>query len=340
MSSRRERRCAWTTGSTIRLAALFALALALTGVGASGTVWGKFTSAPSNAGNQMTAASDWVAPAASASVIQKSEGGTPGYIRQGGGFRVYANVSDAGNPATGVASVTGNVSSVAAGQSAAPLSAGAFTVLGSSYGFGSGALTANASLAGGTYTYSVTSTDGAGNGRTQSGISVVVDNTVPSGSDAQTANHGSTVGRPEIGDTITLTYTEPIDPSSIVSGWSGLAATSVVVHVDDKVPTAGNNDALTVYDAANTAQLPLGSVNLGANNYVGANRTFGATGTPSTIAQSGSSFVVTLGTASGTTTTGSSSTMIWTPAAGATDRAGNRSTTTNVTESGAGDRDF
>jgi hypothetical protein len=273
-------------------------------------------------------------------VIQKTEGGTPGYIRQGGTFHAFANASDSGNPASGVASASGNLSSIAAGQTATALNAGTFAVFGTSYGFGSAAVTANASLAAGTYNYSLTSTDVAGNARTQTGFSVVVDNTAPSGSDVQTANHGSIVGRPELSDTLTLTYTEPIDPSSLVSGWNGASATNVVVHIDNNVPTAANNDAVAVYSAANTTQVPLGSVNLAANNYVGADRTFGATGTASTIVQSGNSFVVTLGTPSAATTTGASSTMIWTPASGATDRAGNHSTTTNVSESGAADREF
>ncbi len=51
--------------------------------------------------------------------------------------------------------------------------------------------------------------------------SVTLDNTVPTASDIQTANNGSIVGRAETGDTITYTFSEAMDPSSILSGWTG-----------------------------------------------------------------------------------------------------------------------
>ena len=85
-----------------------------------------------------------------------------------------------------------------------------------------------------------------------------------------------------------------------------------------------------------------GTVKLGGD-YVSANRTFGATGTPSTIARGSTpgTNVITLGTPSGTTNkvTGSH-TMVWTPSAYAMDRPGNPLVVSNITESGPGDPDF
>jgi hypothetical protein len=325
-SGRRRRR--------LTTAALFAvfLGLALT----AATVWALYASKAASDGNELVAATDWIAPTASASVIGKSQGGVPGFIKQGGTYMVYANVADAGAPASGVASVTANPSAITTGQSAVPLSSGSFAIGGAAYGYRSATLTANASLAAGSYSYSLTSKDLAANTRTQSGFTVTVDNTAPSAADIQTTNKtGNTAGKPELGDTVVFTFSEPIDPTSVLANWTG-ESTGVVVRI-----TNGTGDPLTVFNAANTTQLPLGSVNLGRNDFVSANATFGATGTASTMVLSGSTITITLGTASsGPTTASTTGTMIWTPSASAYDRAANAMSTTARTETGTADRDF
>jgi len=305
----------------------------------TGSVWGSFTGRSTNFGNEITGRADWKAPAAGASLVQKSEGGTTGYVRAGGAYRVFANVTDSGNPSSGTATVTANLTALTVGQTAATLAPGSFTADGQSYGFRGPSLTAQASLAAGTYTYTLASADNAGNGATHSGFSVVVDNAAPSGSAVQSTNKaGGTAGRPELGDSITLTYSEPIDPNSVLSGWTG-TTTNVVARIDNDV--FGVRDTLTVYNAANTSALPLGVVDLGRNDYVSANRTFGATGTPSTMSLSGNAVTVVLGTASGPTTTAAgTSTMTWYPAPGATDRAGNPASTTTRIEIGTADKEF
>jgi hypothetical protein len=98
---------------------------------------------------------------------------------------------------------------------------------------------------------------------------------------------------------------------------------------------------VTVYNTANTALLPFSSVNLSRNNYVSANRTFGRTGTKSTMTMSGATITVRLGTQSAAATTASvGAAMIWSPAAGPTDIAGNAISLTTRTESGASDTEF
>ena len=97
---------------------------------------------------------------------------------------------------------------------------------------------------------------------------------------------------------VTLTFSEIIDPQSVLAGWTG-AAQNVVVRITNNA----GGDLLTVRNAANTAQLPLGSVNLIGTAYVTANRDFGATGTASTMVQSGTTITITLGTPSGATGT-------------------------------------
>jgi hypothetical protein len=103
------------------------------------------------------------------------------------------------------------------------------------------------------------------------------------------------------------------------------------------------NDTVTVFNAANATQLPLGSVSMARTDYVTANVTFGATGTASTMVMSGSTVTITLGTVSNAGSVGTAAataTMAWTPSATVLDLAGNACTTTVTNETGAADRDF
>lgn len=308
----------------------------LLGIG-GGVAWAAFSATTSDGPNSFTAAADFVAPTASASVIAKTTGYLSGTIRQGGAYYVYANVTDTGNPASGVSTVTANVSTISTGQTAVALTStgGPFSVNGVSYTYRSASVTANNPLAAGSYSYTLTMADAAANSGTQSGVPVTVDNTVPTGTDVQTANGGTIVGRPQENDTITFTFSETMDPDSILSGWTG-ASTGVVVRINN----VAGGDTLQVWNAGNTAQLPLGQVDL-ARNYVNANRSYGATGTASAMVQSGTSITITLGTQSGNgRTVGAAATMVWTPAAGATDGAGNACSTAAVAETGAADVEF
>ncbi len=311
----------------------FALLLVVSAAGAAFAVWTK--SAPVG-GNSFSTKSDWEAPTASVSVIAKTVGYSPGYIKQGGTYYVYANIGDGGNPPSGVSTATADVSAISVAQTAVALASGSFSVGGVSYNRRSASLTATAVLPAGTYNYTISMTDVAGNSQLQTGYSVVVDNTVPSAFDIQTANGGPIVGRADIGDTITYTFSEPIDPNSILAGWTG-ASQNVVVRLN-QVTAA---DTVTIYNSTNTTQLPFGTVALGRTDYTSNSRTFGATGTPSTMVLSGNSITFTLGTQSGAATTAAGTgTMTWTPSSTAQDRAGNACTTTARTETGTADKEF
>jgi Bacterial Ig-like domain len=313
--------------------ALLAFTVLLTVAG--GASLAAFRSTTSNPGNSFAAAADYRAPTVSTTVIAKTTGYDAGYVKQGGTYYVYANVSDTGNPASGISSVTADVSAVTTGSTAVTVTAGSYSAQGTTYNYRSASLTASNPLAAGSKSYSITSTDAAGNSRTQTAFPVTVDNTAPTASDVQTANGAATAAKPELGDTVTYSFSEPIDPQSILAGWTG-ASTNVVVRINNTTP-----DTLLVYNSANTTQLPLGSVNLAGSNYVGANRTFGASGTASTMVRSGSAITVTLGTASGATLTETTNgTMTWTPSTSTYDRAGNAGTATAATESGAADKEF
>jgi hypothetical protein len=307
-----------------------------------------FTAATNSPGNRVSAAPDFLAPTIPSSTIAKSAGGTPGFVKQGGTYHVYANVTDDGNPASGVGTVTADVSSVTAGQTAVALSAGSFSVGGVSYGYRSAQLTANGVLSAGSKSYSVSATDNASNGpRTQGGFSVTVDNTVPSGSDVQAVNGANSAGMAQPGDTVTYTFSEPIDPNSVLSGWTG-TSTSVVVRLINGGALPTSPDTVQVWNAANNAQLPLGVITLSAGTYVGGlsgtdSALFGATGTASTMIMSGSAITITLGTASGSqgATNGLvAGAMSWVPSATSTDRAGNATSTTTVNEAAPSDVEF
>ena len=279
---------------------------------------------------------DNVPPAVSSTVISKTTPYLPGFIRQGGTYFVYANVADAGCVPSGIATVRANVSTVTTGQTAVALVPGAYSVGGVAYNYRSASITANAALAAGAKAYSITSTDNAANSQTQTGYSVTVDNTRPTGSTVQTANGGPTAGKPEAGDSATYTFSEAIDPETVLAGWTG-ASTNVVVRIANNA----GGDLLTIRNAANSAQLPLGSVDLIGTAYVTANRDFGATGTASTMVLSGATITITLGTPSGATgTQATTGTMAWTPTATVTDRAGNTCMTTVANETGAADVEF
>jgi hypothetical protein len=275
---------------------------------------------------------DRTAPAIGAAVIQKTLGGVPGYLRQGRTYRVFANVTDA---VSTVATVTADVSTVTTGSTAVTLTTtgGPWTVGGVSYGYRSASVTANGTLAAGAKAFTVTATDSAGNSATTGGFSVTIDNTVPAASGISASNDsGGTVGRAETGDSIVYTYTEPIDPNSIIASWDGTATTVTL-----RLINAGGGDRVQIWNAANTAQLPLGVVRLGGTGYTASTVNF----TGSTMTMSGSSITVVLGTPSGAVSTAVvASTMRWIPSATATDWAGNACSTTALNEPPALDPEF
>ncbi|HVA87811.1 MAG TPA: hypothetical protein VNF73_16015 [Candidatus Saccharimonadales bacterium] len=309
-----------------RLAALVVVIVGVVFGGTAQMSLARLTSSTTLASNTFTTATsfDTTPPTVSSSVISKTGQYVSGYIHPGGTYYVYANVTDSG---TGVATVTANVSNIATGSTAVVLVAGSYTVNGVTYNYRSASLTAKNPLAAGTATYSITAIDGAGNSGTTSGLTVVVDNTAPFGAGIQTADGGGTVGTIEPGDTVTYTFSEVIDPQSILGGWNG-ASTSVVVRFTNNA----RNDSFAIWDSTNTFQLGLGSVNTHGDYVTGA-VTIGATGTPSTMVLNNatSTITITFGTISGSVKNDNKKhTAAWAPSSAALDRAGNAMSTTVV----------
>jgi hypothetical protein len=307
-----------------------------------------FTSS-SNASGSVTAAPDWTGPTATASVIAKQTGYLAGAIKQGGVYYIYANVTDSGNPASGVSTVRADVNNITVGQTNVTTTAGSYSINGISYAYrSSSTLTAAAVLSAGSKSFTMNSTDVLGYPGSQN-FSVTVDNTKPSATNIQTTNHaGGTVGTAEIGDTIIYTFSEQIDPQSILSGWTG-ASTNVIVYLEDGGCTlilCGDDD-FVIYNGGSFLST-LGSVDLNDPGYTGGSllgtkppTIFGATGTPSTMVQSGATITITLGTRSGSgADNGGTTQMVWDDATSPFDAAGNTALDNNPSESGGSDTEF
>ena len=133
-------------------------------------------------GNASTAAGgatvDNTAPLISAAAIATVATGVPGYVGQGRDYVVYGDADDA---ESGILKLTGKVSSLTTGQTAIPLAAcsPACTAGGVSHGYASATTTVKATLSAGSKTYTLTATDLAGNTKTTTNQTVVVDNTAP-----------------------------------------------------------------------------------------------------------------------------------------------------------------
>ena len=192
------------------------------------------------------------------------------------------------------------------------------------------------SLSDGSYDVRAVATDTLGNQSTSAVVGAYVNNTGPTGTDVQSTN-GGTNDKIDAGDTITFTYSEAINPDSILAGWNG-SSTAIRVRVNN----TGATDAMEFYNAANTTALNL--LATGSSLSIEADYVTGTTMFNATIVRSGSTFTVTIGTLiSGAVTTKAKgkAPMTWQTNSAATGQANGRpALAATVTESGALDVDF
>jgi hypothetical protein len=318
-----------TRSRSAKWAALLSVAALAIGSATIGGTHSAFAGQTDEGQNVITAMPDFRGPTVSPIAIGKDSGGATGFIKSGATYRVYAQVTDVGTPPSGTASVVANGSNVTAGQTAVPLVAGSYTAGGVSYNYRSAVLTAG-TLGNGPQTFSVTATDVATN-VTQAVGSVMVDTTAPAASNISAS--GGIAGRPEVGDVLTLTTTDTLDPVSLLANWTG-AATTVQVHIVNQ----GGGDRLQVWDSTGLTQLPFGTINLGRTDFTTTTLNFNG----STMTQSGTAITITLGApvVGIQTTVAGTGNMSWNPSATATDRAGNAMTTGNFNEPAPVDIDF
>lgn len=178
-----------------------------------------------------------------------------------------------------------------------------------------------------------------------------VDNTPVRGLDVQAMNRtGGTLGRLEAGDSIAFTYSEQMNPASLIPGWSGAAPASIYLRLRDGnlVGAGSTGDTLQLStDSTGNNPIRLGSVNL-HGDFVKNNKTsiFAATLNATTQSLGGTNATVVTVTVGSLVSGGALKTsaslgqMVWTPSAVATDLGGNPCSTAPVVESGTLDRDF
>ena len=319
-----------TKARRAKWAALLAVAVLTTSSATIGVTHGAFAGQTSADSNIITAMPDFRGPTIARIAIGKNSGGATGFLKPSATYRIYAMVTDVGTPPSGTATVTANVANLTAGQTAVPLTAGNVTAGGQTYNYSSAVLTAGA-LSNGAKAFSVLAADVAANATTVND-SVTIDNTAPTPSNISAS--GGTAGRPEVGDVLTLTTNDTLDSFSLLANWTGAATTVQVRFVNN-----AGADRLQIWDSAGTTQLPFGTIALGRTDFT-AGTTLSFNG--STMAQSNGVITVTLGAPfTGTqVTVGGNGTMVWTPSATATDRAGNAMTTASFNEPAPTDRDF
>jgi hypothetical protein len=299
-----------------------------------------------NAGNSATTSTfsvtvDNTAPTVSASTISPTSSGTPsggpGFVKQSGTYRVYANVSDA---SSGPDSATANLANVTAGATSVALTACSSncTIGATTYGFVSAEQTANSSLSEGSKSYTVTPTDNAQNTGSATSFNVTVDNTAPTITNLQLLNgSGLIAGKIEQGDSIVVTYSEALHVNSMCSAWSSTgdstnqsitADNAATVTVNDNAGSTGN-DTLTVTSTSCTFHF--GTIDLGNSGYDtgGGTLTYSGTGASATTINwdaTNHKLTIVLGTRGGSGSRGtvtSSVTAKLTPDSAVTDLATN-----------------
>jgi Bacterial Ig-like domain len=301
----------------VRRAAIASLACALAAIACVEGSTATFTANATNAASFATAA-DWVAPAPT--LVVPAEGaltndGTPNLSGAAGNaagdsstvtVRIYAGSSATGSPV----------------QTLTP------TRSGTSWS------TTAATLTSGTYTATASQSDASGNTGTSVPHTFTVDTIAPTATDVAAANGGAAAGKAEAGDVITFTFSEAIDPATVLAGWDG-TSTAVQVRI-----TAGvlAPDPFTVLDSGGSTGVHLGTVQTNGD-YVTTNAVFDATMVRSADR---ASVVVTLGAKQSgimALLAAGAQNMTWTVDNAVKDLAGNAVTTVSVTES-ASDVDF
>jgi len=138
-----------------------------------------FSTTTSPPQSSFSANADMRAPVVVRAVGAGSDGnGTAGEVRQGTGYYVYAQVTDAGTPSSGIASVTTDASTFDTGVTAAALSSagGPWTVNALSYNYRTAVLTADTPITtGSTKAYTISSADAATNAVVATGYNVTIE---------------------------------------------------------------------------------------------------------------------------------------------------------------------
>lgn len=245
---------------------------------------------------------------------------------------------------------SGNVANVSVSGTAEALSSVALTVTGSGAQPLNQTINANSSgnwaaapmnlsaFSPGTITYSARATDAAGNTGPAGTATSTKDVSSPTVTGVQLNNvSGGTPGKIEKGDSVTITFSEPINPATVCSIWAN-NSTSVQTqagnNADQVIVNVSSTNTLTV-TGAGCPTLRVGSVALGGN-YTGSALTYnGNGGNASSLSWNPTARTLTItlgaGTAGGNTVSTSPAPIpSYTPASGVTDVASNPLATNTV----------
>jgi hypothetical protein len=251
-----------------------------------------------NAGNlgmtvSYTATVDSTTPSVTAAVVAMASPATVGWVRRSAGYTVYANATDAGSPASGIATVTANVSTLTPGTAslALPACTTACSVGGVRYTYKSAATAAGSAIADGSASVGLTVSDTAGNTATGS-ASATVDSAAPTVTGAVIVNSSPIdPGYLKPGNNYVV-YANATDAGSPASGVATVTA-------DVSALTAGGTAAAL---SACTTSCTYGGVTYG---YKSASKTAGAS-----ISAGPTAFTVTATDKAATPTTGTYSVAV------------------------------
>jgi hypothetical protein len=186
-----------------------------------------------NAGNLGTTSSysavvDSTNPSVTATAVAMSAPATAGWVHKSGSYTVYANASDAGAPASGIATVAANVNSLTPGTTALALTTctSSCTAGGVTYGYKSAPVTAGSAIPDGAVTVPVTATDAASNTGTAN-APATVDSTAPAVTAAVIVNSSPSVVGYTRPSSAYLVYANASDVNglgSVTANVSGLTA--------------------------------------------------------------------------------------------------------------------
>lgn len=190
----------------------------------------------------------------------------------------------------------------------------------------------------GTINYSAQATDAAGNTGPAGVATSTKDVSSPTVTGVQLNNVSSgTPGKMEKGDSVTITFSEPINPTTVCSAWANNATnvqTQAGNNADNVIVNVSSTNILTVTGAGCTT-LRVGSVALGGN-YTGSALSFsGNGGNASSLSWNPTARTLTITLGSGTAGANTVSTSpapvpSYTPASGLTDMASNPLSTNTV----------
>ena len=139
-----------------RLAALIVVGLL---AGMTGGTYAAFSSTTSNSGNSFGVKADYEAPTVVRSEIARTTATAGGRIKANVAYYVFAQITDGGNPASGVNTANANVCNITTATcGSVALVSGSYTMSGLAYNYRSASKTSDVGLTAGSKTYTVTTT--------------------------------------------------------------------------------------------------------------------------------------------------------------------------------------